>query len=356
LGQQAPLFCEGYNVLEQGNCPDEGDPAGEFHGQNVLYRSKDDQSLAHRYEMTPGEVNACLAEARQKLVEARSLRPRPHRDEKVIVAWNGLIISALARCGATLGNHAFVRRAQNAAEFIWEQLFDGTTLRRHWKEGASDVRAFADDYAALARAFVDLYEATFLEIWLQRAIVLMEALHRNFWDESGGYFNSAPQEDILVRFKEDYDGAEPSANSLAAWTWVKLHHLTAHPGAKGRAEALFAAFADRLGAIPSSMPLLLRAKMMLDAPPVHLVLCGDPEDEDTLALLAPARESFLPFLNLIALGNGQGGEVWRDQPFLAAMTPGENGPRAYLCSDFSCALPTSDVEELRRALKGTAGG
>jgi hypothetical protein len=352
LHQDSAMFCNFYGVKKDGNAPQEGDPHGEFRGKNILFEDRLLEDIAPLYNRTVRQARAVLADCRLKLLEVRNERPRPHRDEKIIVSWNGLMISAFARAASTLGVHRHAETASNAAEFIFQELWDEETgqLRRHWKDGAALVPAFADDYAALARACLDLYEATFDVLWVQRAEQLLDTLHANFWDEAGGYFNSAPDPSILVRFKEDYDGAEPSANSIAALAWAKLHHLTGREDALDIARTLTDAFATRLSSIPSSMPLMLRARMLVDAPPQHIVICGDLDAEDTAALLQAAREKFLPFGHIIFLNADSQNYLAARQPFLTAMTPLEGDAAAYVCQNFACQRPVTDADELRGLL------
>jgi hypothetical protein len=355
LWQDSNLFCEFYGVKPAGNAPAEGDPHGEFKGKNILFENKLLDDVATNYSRTPRQAQAVLADCRLKLIEIRDERPRPHRDEKIIVAWNGLMISAFARAAAALGVHKHANTAARAGEFIWRELWDAdtNTLRRHWKDGAADVAGFADDYAALARGYLDLYAATFDVLWIKRAETLLDTLHTRFWDPgAGGYFNSAPDPSILVRFKEDYDGAEPSANSLAALAWIRLHHLTGREDALENARAITEAFASRAEAIPSALPLLLRARLELEAPPQHIVICGARESEETQAMLQAARERFAPFSTVILLDAEAQNYLAARQPFLTAMTPLEEHTTAYVCQNFACQQPITDADELKRALAG----
>jgi len=353
----ARLFCDFYGIKAKGNAPKEGDPHGEFADKNILFEDLMAAEAGKRNGLTVRETLASLESSREKLLEARARRQRPHRDEKIIVAWNGLMISAFARAASVLDNHRYGRIAAGAAEFLWRELWDGASLKRHWKEGPADVTAFADDYAALARACLDLFEYSFEVKWLVRGRELLTALHTQFWDEiGGGYFGSAPDPSILVRLKDDYDGAEPSANALAACAWAKLHQLTGDEEARSIADRICAGSGARLSMMPTSMPLLLCARMLLDAPPEHIVICGEPGAEDTLALLRAAREPFLPFASVIVLGAEAVNYLSEGQPFLAAMAPVEGRAAAYVCRDFTCLRPETDAGELRRTLAGADAG
>jgi uncharacterized protein YyaL (SSP411 family) len=342
LGSEAAaVFCEYYGVQPGGNAPDEGDPHGEFKNQNILYRAQ---------TTTDAATLGVLQSAREKLFAARENRPRPHRDEKIIVAWNGLMISALARAAGVLAEPKYLQAARRAGEFIRRELWNENeqALRRHFKDGAANVSGFAEDYAFLSRALLDLYEADFQISDLQWAQELNEVLLENFWDEeNGGLYSSAPDENILLRFKEDYDGAEPSPNSVAAENCVRLHQLLDEERYREKAAAIFAAFAGRLRDAAPAMPLLLAARLSFDAPPQHAVIVGEKDAGDTQQLLLAARETFSPHQTLILLDENAR-EFWNvRQPFLREMKMLNGKATVYICRDFACRKPVTSADELR---------
>ena len=346
LGQpDAQIFCDFYGVVPEGNAPREGDPHGEFRGQNILFEQGELPVIAKMNGVTLREATEKLAAARETLFEARKSRPRPHRDDKIIVAWNGLMISAFARAAVALDNARYARAASGAAEFIWAELWDGENLKRHWKDGAADIPAFCDDYAALSRAHLDLYDATFETRWLERAEQLADRMSALFWDEEGGaFFNSSPDPNVLVRFKEDYDGAEPAASSLALEVGARLFHLLGRDDWRAKAERTGAAFAARLSSIPSAMPLLLRGQMLLDAPPQHVVIVG--ERDEASELIEAARAGFNPFRHLILLDDASRDFFVARQPFMAEMKPVDGKPTAYACQNFACQAPVTEASEM----------
>jgi uncharacterized protein YyaL (SSP411 family) len=352
-GERAPIFCEYFGVQQGGNAPPDGDPHGEFRGKNILYRAKSLVEVAQKFFMAPEDVAGVLEACRAELFAAREKRPRPHRDEKIIVAWNGLMISAFARAAQVLDEPRYLEAAERAAGFIERHLWDESTasLRRHYKDGATDVPAFAEDYAFLMRGLLDLYEASFDSTYLQWAEKLYATLERDFGDEaSGGYFSSAPDPKVLLRFKEDYDGAEPSANSVAAENLVRLWQLTDRDEFRERAEAVFGAFSARISQVPAAMPFLLSARMRLEAPPLHVVIIGEKNADDTRQLLRVVREPFLPDKVLVLLSDESREETPK---FMARMKRIGGRATAYVCRDFVCRQPTNDPEELRAQLKMT---
>lgn len=349
LGTDARLFCDFYGVKPGGNAPPSGDPHGEFAGKNILFESQSIQTVAKMNGLTVREALERVESARQTLFQARLKRPRPHRDEKIIVAWNGLMISAGARAAVALNEPKYARMASAAANFLFSELWDGQSLKRHFKDGAAEVPAFCDDYAALARACLDLYDATFDHSWLQRAETLADRMTESFWDESaGGFYNSGDDPRVLVRFKEDYDGAEPSGNALAVEVGARLFHLLGREDWRERAEQTVATFGERLAAIPSAMPLLLRGKMLLDTPPQHIVIAGEKSDADEL--IRAAREGFAPFRFTILLDAKSREFFAARQAFLSEMHPIEGRAAAYVCQNFACQRPIASADEMRAIL------
>lgn len=351
--ERAPIFCEYYGVKDEGNAPLEGDPHGEFKGKNILLRAMKLDEAAKRFFMPFEEVARLLRECRDQLFEVRAQRSRPHRDDKIIVAWNGLMISAFARAAQVLDEPRYLEAATRAADFIKGELWDerAQSLRRHYKDGAADVPAFAEDYAYFVRGLLDLYEAGFDVQYLAWAEVLNDSLLQNFWDEqSGGLFSSSPDPNVLLRFKEDYDGAEPSPNSIAADNCVRLWHLLDREDLREKAHLIFEAFAGRLRDIAPAMPLMLASRMNFDSSPLHVVIAGDKASDDTRQLLNTVHEVFSPYQNVILL-NDESREYFVSRlPFVAEMKMMDGKATAYVCRDFACRQPVTTSEELREQL------
>ena len=348
------IFCEYYGVEADGNAPQEGDPHGEFKGKNILVRAKQLPEIAPGYLLSDEEAEGVLRECRELLFQVRENRPRPHRDEKIIVAWNGLMISAFARAAGVLGEAKYLEAATRAASFIQAELWDESTqaLRRHFKDGAADVPGFAEDYAFLVRGLLDLYEVGFDLQHLQFAEKLNDLLLANFWDEdTGGVFSSAPDENILLRFKEDYDGAEPSPNSIAADNCVRLWHLLDRQDLSGKAHLIFEAFAGRLRDIAPAMPFMLAARMNFDSPPTHIVIAGGKTSEQTQALLRVVNEGFAPLKSVLLLDESSREYFTSRLPFTAEMKMVEGKATAYLCREFACRQPVTTPGELRELLE-----
>ena len=353
LGADAAFFCAHYGVKSGGNVAH--DPQDEFMGKNVLMQR---QSLAvtageHGLEVPVASERllGCLA----KLRTVRAQRPRPHLDDKIITAWNGLMISALAKGAQVLGDQSCLAAATRAAEFIRRELYDekSGTLYRCWRDGRGAIAGFAEDYAMLIQGLLDLYEAGFAIRWLQWAERLQAAMDTQFEDPvRGGYFNSrANDPNVIVRLKEDHDGAEPSANSIAALNLLRLDWMTGLAGARERAVKTIGALRPQWTTMPQGLPQLLCAiELVVDAPRT-VVLAGDPSAADYRTLAAVLHEQLGPRRAILGAEGGAGQEwLAARRPYLAAMKPVGGRATAYVCENFACQAPVTSPADLRAQL------
>src|SRR6478672_6437131 len=290
LDASADVFNFHYAVKAEGNVPSGGDPHGEFTGKNILIELGSLAATAKHFGKEEAEIRKTLAESRAKLFEVRAKRPRPHLDDKIITAWNGLMISAFARGAQILDDSAYLEAATRAAEFVRSQLYDSSrkVLYRNYREGRSAIEGFADDYAFLIQSLLDLYEASFDVGWLRWANELQETLNRLFFDkERGGYFSGAGNDpSILLRLKEDNDSAEPAASSIASLNLLRLAQIRNDAGFYDRAEKTVDVFAPQIGHFPSAMPQMLVALDLSLGKPRQIVIAGDRDDAGTRALVA----------------------------------------------------------------------
>ena len=220
LGDAAEIFDFHYGVQINGNAPEGSDPQGEFGGKNILIERHTIAETAKQFKKSEDEVRQSLARSREKLLSIRAKRPRPHLDDKIISAWNGLMISAYARAAQVLNEPRYLESAVRASKFVRTHLYDESskTLFRNYRGGRSEIEGFADDYAFVIQGLLDLYEASFDVEWLKFATELQEAQDRLFLDETrGGYFStSGKDKSVVLRMKDDNDSAEPAASSVAA--------------------------------------------------------------------------------------------------------------------------------------------
>ena len=349
----AEIFNRFYGVEPGGNAPDGSDPLGEFIGKNTLIQRMTLSAAADFFKKSEGEIRRSLSESRQILFEARERRPRPHLDDKIITAWNGLMISAFARAAQVLRDPVYLAAAIRAAAFARTSLTRDGMLMRSYREGASTVAGFADDYAFLIQGLVDLYEASFDIEWLKWAADLQAKQDALFADEeNGGYFSvRANTPDILLRMKEDYDGAEPSPNSVAALNLLRLAQMTGDDSLRARGEKTITAFTMQPARMPFVMPQMLVALDFLLAKPLQIVIAGKPDAPDTQALLHEIHRHFIPN-RVVLLADGCKGQRWLSErlEFIRTATPMDGEATAYVCENFACRLPVSDPDALHALL------
>lgn len=351
--EEAGLFAYAYGVLPDGNVS--GESAAELAHQNVLYRAHTDVETAAHFKLDEPALESRLAAARQKLGAARALRPRPLRDDKIVAAWNGLAISAFARAAQVDGNPGWAETATRAAVWVQAQMFDPATgrLAHSYRGGARDERGFAEDYAFLIQGLLDLYEATFEVRWLEWAGQLQETQNRLFADEAGGgYFaNAAGDASVLLRLKEENDGPEPSANSIAVRNLARLGALLHQADGLARARRCARAFGPQLEQAPLAMPLLLAAAAWLEGSPQQILIQGERASPATQHLLAEVWSRFLPRRSLMLIDAASRPYFSARVPLVADFPAGQAAEAtAYVCENFVCQLPTQDPAGLAKLL------
>ncbi len=353
LGEDAALFKKFYGVEPGGNAPVGSDPMQEFTGKNTLIQRLTIADAAKEFKKTEAEVEASLAASRRKLFDERAKRPRPHLDDKIITAWNGLMVSAFARAAQALDEPRYLAAAQRSAIFIRSSLWRDGALTRSFRHEPSGIAAFADDYAALIAGLLDLYEADFDTAWLAWALELQAKMDALFYDKvHGGYFQTAPgASDILFRTKEDYDGAEPAPSSLAAANLLRLAQITDPKELRERAEKTIASVSTQLDRLPSAMTQMLCAVDASLAKPRQIVIAGKREAADTQALLREVRATFSPN-QIVFLADGAEGQKWLGEKleFFRSVSPVDGKAAAYVCENFTCREPVTDPAKLRELL------
>ncbi|KAB2639753.1 MAG: thioredoxin domain-containing protein [Verrucomicrobia bacterium] len=259
--RDAAIFSAAFGLQADGNARPASDPHGELIGQNTLFRAMSDDALAELFDCTQSAVRECLAAAMGKLAAVRAQRPPPHRDDKIITAWNGLTLGAMARGARVLERADLAAAATRAAEFIKRELWDGSCLFRSWRGQRGNTPAFPADYVALICGLIELEAVSPAAGWLDWALQLQDKLDTDFWDEtSAGYvMRPALSGNTLRVIREDYDGAEPSPNHLAAENLLKLAILSDAPEHAARAEILLRAGCHALETQAITAPLLLAA-------------------------------------------------------------------------------------------------
>ena len=341
----AAMFCYRYGVEDGGNV--EEDPHGEFRGSNILYQAHTIEETAAHAGATVEEVRAELQRASAKLLEIRARRPRPLRDDKVLAAWNGLMISAFAKGAQILNDARYAQAARAAADFLRRHLWDDQRqiLQRRHRGGESAIDGFLDDYAFCGLALLDLYEATFEARDFEWAVRLAERAIELFADtENGGFFSTAGEasgdQGALLRLKDDYDGAEPSGNSGMAMLLLRLARMTDRADFRAAAEHTLRAFASRMEESGTGVPQMLVAHSFALARPQEIVLAGSKDDPAMLDMLATIRRRFLP-----------GAVVMRSEQSARPMPALQGAATAYVCENFACKLPVTSATALDELLE-----
>jgi len=338
-----------FGVTERGNFLDHSDPDPLPH-QNVLSivdpnLSKPEQTL--------------LESAKRKLFEARARRVRPHLDDKILSSWNGLMLGAIARAHAVLGDESYRIAAGKNLAFIrgnlWAQTpttdaagakSDGGGILYHrWRDGEHDTVQLLDAYAFLLDGVLDLYEATLEPGHLEFAMLLVETMLAKFYDpDDGGFWQSAADSsDLILRVKEDYDGAEPSGNSIAILCLLRLAAITRRAEFRTAAEKSLRLFSGRMHQMPQAVPLLVLALDRLMEVPMRIAIIGPAESAATRELIRAAHSVFLP--NKIVVGNT--GPV---DPYFLSL-PVKESPAAFVCTGTACQAPVTKPEDLVNLLR-----
>jgi uncharacterized protein YyaL (SSP411 family) len=327
-----------FGITEQGNFVDHSHPQ-PLPGQNVL-------SIVA--PALTGPERALLTSAKGKMLAVRSRRVRPQCDDKVLASWNGLMLGAMARAGVVLDEPRYLAAAEKNLAFLKARLWDAstTTLYHRWRDGEHDNVQLVEGYAFLLAGVIDLYEATLRAADLEFAIALAEGMLARFYDaDNGGFWQSASgAKDLILRVKEDYDGAEPSGNSVAILALLKLGKITDRKDFTQAAEKSLRLFSHRLQQVPQAVPCMLQALDFSLDEPWRVVVAGDPASPETRALLQAIQSVYQP--NKVVLGHT--GPV---EPF-AKTLPARKGPVVYLCSGTACQSPTIDGEEIKELLSG----
>jgi uncharacterized protein YyaL (SSP411 family) len=351
LGQPAAKhFCYQFGVESSGNVRE--DPHSEFTGKNILFLAHSAEETAEHFDKPVEEITASIAASKARLLAARSRRVRPHLDDKVLTAWNGLMISAFAKGGAILSEPRYIAAARRAADFILSRLYNpktGILLRRYRQQDAA-IPGFLDDYAFFTQGLLDLYEADFHLPYLQMAIRLTEKSIELFEDKSaGGFFSTAAGDASLVmRMKEDYDGAEPSGNSIAASNLLRVAQMTDRKDFREAAGRLLRAFAPRITASPVIAPQMLAAYEFNLSKPKQIVFVGTAGLQN---LLRELNSRFLPNkIVLLVDGEASRKALSAYLPVIGTMTEKQGQATAYVCENYACQLPTADVKKFAELL------
>ena len=324
---------------------------GNFEGKNILNVPRPPEAVADEFGLSTEELWQRILLIRERLFTEREKRVRPGRDEKVLAAWNGLMLRAFALAAGATGREEYLRVAEENAVFLLEKLVVDGRLRRSYKDGQARLNGYLEDYACVADGLVELYEATFETRWLREAASLADAILGLFWEEAEGAFydTAADHEELVTRPRDVYDNATPSGNSVAVDVLLKLSVLLEREDYRERAGAVLDNLSGGMVQVPGAFGRLLSALDFYLSTPYEVAIIGEREAPGTKTLLETVYSSYLP--NKVVAGSSENDEEATQLVPLLANRPMRGGrPTAYVCVNYACQSPTTDPAELARQL------
>ena len=337
--RHAQVFAKMYGVT----------PAGQIERRNVLRVMQDMEKTAESEGVPIFEVGHIIKNGRKTLLEAREKRPQPHRDEKILAGWNGLMISSLARGFIVLRKESYLQRAATCADFIWKALWQEGTLLRVYKDGQARFKGCLEDYAYLLEGLIALYEASFEPQWLEKAQVLAEAMIKKFWDEKehGFYMTASDHEPLVTRLKSSMDDAMPSANAVAALALLRLGRLTGVRLFEEKGRQTVQAFQGAMEQRPAAFTAFLSAMDLMESSPVEVVLSGPVDDKEYQSMLETLYRDYRPNMMLVVY---KGEETAQWVPWAEGRGPVSNQPTVYVCKEGTCHPPVHTSHALYNLL------
>jgi uncharacterized protein len=335
--EDAELAGRYWDVTERGN----------FEGKNILHVQRDPGMVAAEFGLSPEELWDRIVGIRSRLFAAREERIRPARDEKVLAAWNGLMLRSFALAARVLDREDYRETARRNASFLLERLRSGGRLHRSYKDGRARFNGYLEDYAMVADGLVALYEATFETRWLEEAEALCDAVLELFWDEERRTFYDTPadHEELVTRPRDVYDSAAPSGNSVATEVLLRLALILDREDYRARAETILEELSGGMEKLPGGFGRLLGALDFYLSRPREVAIVGDPDSPDTRALVDVVYARYLP--NKVVTGRAPEDEEPAGLVPLLADRPARDGKAtAYVCEGYACQMPATEPEEL----------
>jgi uncharacterized protein YyaL (SSP411 family) len=351
--EEAEAVIKIYNISKEGNFEEEA--SRRKTGKNIFHLRKPLTEIILELRMPLEETLKLLENARQKLFLEREKRVHPHKDDKILTDWNGLMIAALARAAQVLEKPEYLEAAQRAADFILGKMRNTEgRLYHRYREGEAAIPGFLDDYAFFIYGLIELYEANFEVKYLRGAINLAGEMIEHFWDDANGgfYFTADDAENILIRRKEIYDGAYPSGNSVAMLDLLFLGRLTANPEYEEKAAQIMRSFSRIVSRNPMGHTQLMVGLDFALGPSYEVVVVGNAQTEDTKTMLRALREKFIP--NKVVLfvpGNVESPEITRIAKFTESQKCVGEKATAYVCQNYACKFPTTDIGKMLEFLR-----
>lgn len=350
--EEADLIIRVFNIEKGGNFSEEA--TGRKTGGNILYMERPLADIASLLNLSEKELEGRLESARERLFLARERRIHPHKDDKILTDWNGLMIAALAKGAQAFNEPGYAEAAGRAVGFILNNMrrTDGRLLHRY-RDGEAGIQASLCDYAFLIWGLIELYEATFDVKYLQTALDLNNDLIKHFWDDKDGgfYFTPDDGEKLITRQKEIYDGAIPSGNSVGMLNLLRLGRISANPDLEKKAARIGSAFSNTVKRYPAAYTQLMVALDFGVGPSYEVVVVGDPQSEDTKAMLQALRRRFIPNkVLLLRPADKETPDITRIAEFTRTQLSLGGKATAYVCMNHQCKLPTTDIDSMLELL------
>ncbi|HEX6044977.1 MAG TPA: thioredoxin domain-containing protein [Pyrinomonadaceae bacterium] len=341
LGEPAAtLFCDYYNVTEGGN----------FEGKNIPNVTRTLEDVATANGVAIEDLNGSLSQSKRTLFELREQRVKPDRDEKILTAWNGLMLASFAEAGVILGRSDYTTAARRNAEFVLSSLRRDGLLLRTWKDGVAKFNAYLEDYAFFVEGLVTLFETTGEFRWLDEALALTDKMIDEFWDEQNGgfFFTGKSHENLIVRSKDYFDNATPSGNSVAAGVLLRLAVLAGVDRYRNLAVAIFQEVGDSTRQYPSAFGYLLSAIDFLLSTPKEVAIVG----QDAAGIEPLLKEVWRKYLPNKVVAPGFAGETDAQQrlPLLQNRPLTDGQATVYVCEHYTCKQPVTDPTALSAQL------
>ena len=358
FADDADVVCARYGIEAEGNAQE--DPHGEFDRQNILYEARSINDVARLTGRSTSDVAKVIVGARELLYKMRGARQRPNLDDKVLSGWNGLMIAAFARaarvfeCDGSVAS-PLLTVAQSAACFVRDALWDGDRQRllRRYRNGQAAIDGYSEDYAFTIWGLLELFQADFDPDWLDWAKRLQAQQNELFWDgDAGGWFATTGEDaSVLLRLREDYDGAEPSASAVSVMNLLTFSQLTGDEVWVNLIEKTLSRLSDNNGSLARIMPMMMAGISVYHQPRPQVVIVGHRDSENTRAMLAALAASYTPaMVGLLVEPGDHQSRMAALLPFVGNMTMLDGQATAYVCKDFTCDAPTTDIAVLVEAI------
>jgi uncharacterized protein YyaL (SSP411 family) len=350
--EEAQLAVELFTIKKDGNFVEES--TGVKSGVNIPHQTLSLEELAAQKKMPQDHLENLAQSVRKKMLALREQRIHPLKDTKILTDWNGLMIASLSKASQAFNQPDLAAAAARAADFILGTLRqpDGGLWHRHC-DGESKTNGFADDYAFMIWGLIELYEATFNERYLRSALELNQYVIRHFWDmkKGGLYFTPEAGETLFIREKESYDGAAPSSNSVAMLNFLRLGRMTSNSSLEDKAGQISAFFARNVSAHSSGYAMMLSAASFALGPSQEVIISGKAQAQDTALMLKSLREEFLPNKVILFIPDEPGERSLHSlAPFTVRYKSLGQKATAYVCSNYACQKPTTDIHQMRASL------